>query len=415
MIKIPMGRRVCLATEVTSELTAAQDGGWTFDGVAQLYQRVNDRLMYFFAGSGAKTIRDRVERKAIKLHDGHPRFGAMAASVTGTVGFVSRAEERQNRMLYTAFISSANPEVEVKIRDETINQNSMEIAIVAAVDKAVPLDSVPELQRDFVPIDKDGMAIVLGIREYFWAHLGLVSGSSQDFNSITEPPSLVGLAGLPATAGDWDPAEAKRSLSSWAGEWNSLPNVGKLSCGYLARFGDSSGNAILAGQIAAPDPTGSLVVNLSAIEPAMDDLAKLLKDSGLAQANRKATLDAAYERVKPYLMAASVLTGSSEGDISEDGEREEDLDGPKSTDLSAAIEAPDIPSADSQTAAGPGQPPTAGSEAADVESATDAHLGLHRHLDALRLLNPRVDNGCTTSDRRGLPAPSATGPRGNPA
>ncbi len=406
MKQIAMGRRVCLATEVESTLTKAQNGGWTFLSVAQFYKKVNDRLMYFFPNSGAKTIAERVPRKAIKLHSGHPRGFLMAASVRETVGFVASAEERQSMMRAENFISRTEEEIADKVSDETITENSMEIIILSAVPKVVEIEAIPELAREFASLNKDGKAVVMGVKEFHWKHLGLVSGSSQDTNAILGPPTMVALAGLDSTRSEWDPASAAERLSRWAGVVSQpgvgdLPNYAKLSCGYLAQLASSDGDLVLAGQIAEPDEDGTLIVNASAIAPALDDLARQLARSGLPTTAQSSTLDAAFARMKPYLLPGSALTATPESGISTEGAAETAAKSPDGTEKSAAQQdSKPAAAADSQLAAGPAQPPTVGSEETDTESVTNAHLDLMSRIDAFRIRYPRVAHESAAASRR---------------
>ncbi len=92
MKHVPTGRQVCLAAEVTSpNLSKAQNGGWTYQAMAQIYKKPNRHLFYFFPGSGARTIKSRVPSKSIKIHDGHPKGHLTDAPVSATFGFVAGA------------------------------------------------------------------------------------------------------------------------------------------------------------------------------------------------------------------------------------------------------------------------------------------------------------------------------------
>ena len=404
MIKVPMGRRVCLATEVSSSLSEGSEG-FTFEAVAQLYGRVNDRLMVFLRNSGAKTIQERVPRKAIKIHNGHPRGFLTAAAVTDTLGFVLRAEERQNRMLYTGFISE--PHVDAlarKFTNGTITENSMEMVILSAVERFVELDQVPELARPFAPMNSDGKAIVTGIKEFSWRHIGLVSGSAQDFNAILGPPQMVGLSGLPLSAEAWAPEDARAALSEWAGTVamspaRPCPNLARLGCGYLAQLSSSDGDIVFAGQIAAPDESGRLVVSAGAIEPAISDLKTQLAQSELTESQQSDALGAAYELVGSYLRQGASLTPLAASDSPEEGTGAKALSDLESTGNSAAQEDSGLPQSDSRSTAGPASPPTAGGKSAALRAAQSAHLDRVARIEELQRRNPGVANEPTSPSR----------------
>ncbi len=375
-----------LAAEVGKDLTSAQNGGFTYDAVAQLYQTPNEHLMYFFAGSGAQTIRLRVPTRAIKIHDGHPSGGETDASVDKTVGFVPRAQELKNRMLYTGFISKTEEKIADKISDETINQNSMEITVLEAVPKAVDIDTVPEIARRFASRDAEGRAVLMGVRQYMWRHVGLVSGSSQGIPAILRPPTMVSMSGLPVSTRPWDAGDALDRLQSWAGSVHlpggdcvPVPNHVSLSSGFLAQLADEHGDFVLAGHFAAPDDDGNLWAYREAIPAALDDLRRKLAASSLKGDACDAMMDSAYRQVGPYLTAAA------------------------SADITEPHAAPKAVVAVSQSTAGPAQPPTVedGSDEADRESAMNAHqelMGLCKEVEAQ---TQGGENGIDTKISRG--------------
>ena len=172
---------VSLAAHITGpDLTSVQGGGWTYGAIAQLYKKVNQHLLYFFPRSGTKTIMERVPRRAIKIESGHPGEWPQHADVGTTLGFVQSAEERQSSMRYVGFLSAHAEEAADKITDKTITENSIVLVTMTRVPKSVAIEQVPEVSRPFVSLDKDGNAVVTGIKEYRWESVGLVPASSQE-------------------------------------------------------------------------------------------------------------------------------------------------------------------------------------------------------------------------------------------
>lgn len=390
---------VSLSAHVESGLTSAQNSGWTYKAMAQIYKTPNDHLMFFFEGSGARTIQLRVPSKSIKIHNGHPAGSQMDASVRETVGFVSEAHEFRTRMEYLGFISKTEEEIADKIADETITQNSMEISVLKSEPKPVDIDTVPEHARRFASLDSDGKAVMLGVREYMWRHIGLVSGSSQDVPAILEPPVMVMLSGLPVSSTPW-PSDAEASLSEWAGiisrqGADPVPNYAKLAAGHLAQFADDQGDFVFAGQFAAPDEAGELVVHSAAIHLALQDLRDKLESSTLAPDSRTAVMDSAWRRVRPYMVpAASRLTAEQEPAIHISAAADTAPGNLIGTGNPTVEGAQEPQAALSQIAPGSAaMSPTAGSEEAGRKLAEDAHLELMNLCDEVSAPTEGGTNG----------------------
>ncbi len=395
---------VSLAVEITSpDLTKVHGGGWTYGAIAQLYKRVNQHLLYFFPGSGTKTIQERVPRSAVKIESGHPGMWPANADVASTIGFVQTAEERQSSMRYTGFLSKSSEEAADKIADRTITENSMVVVVMTRVPKSVDIQSVPEVSREFVSLDKDGNATVTGVKEYRWETVGLVPGSSQDFNAIISPPTMVGsVAGLSVGSSPWDTSVALSSLRRWGGE-----NPVKLSQAYLAQWYDEDGELILAGQVATPAIDGQLVVNVDSIPSAFADLMVKLGASPLPAAARQATVAAAEKQAQECAQRlASSLTTIISGGKSQSGATEPASGHAKSIAMATAEDDPITATATSQEPAGPAEPPTVGSTETDKSLVTIAH----KNLMERQIRYPKVANVPTTAGG-GSPEEGASGRR----
>ncbi len=357
-------RGISLAAEIVSANLASDEsrGGWTYEAIAQVYKKPNDRLMYFFPNSGRKTIRDRVPKAFVKIKNGHPD----GSSVRDVLGFVAEAQERQSGVRYKGFISSTEPEIADKISDRSINQNSIELIPLQTVPKPVDIDTVPEIARRFATLDADGKAILLGVKQYFWDAIGLVAASSQDIDAIISPPTMIPLQRFPVGSGDWDaPAEALR-LKNWGGE-----SYSKLSSGHLVRFYSPGGELHFAGQVASPNENGHMVISVAAIPAALEEVKKALLVSGIDDQAQSRTLAAAFDQAAAYLRRAGQrLTLSPADDIHESGVADsatESLESIATVTASSALE--HAAAANSQTTAGPARPSTVGSEQADKASA----------------------------------------------
>lgn len=387
---------VSLAAEVTSpDLTAVHDGGWTYGAIAQLYKKVNQHLLYFFPGSGTKTIQERVPRSAVKIESGHPGMWPANADVESTLGFVQKAEERQSSMRYTGFLSKSSEEVADKIADRTITENSMVVVVMTRVPKSVDIQAVPEVSREFVSLDKDGNATVTGVKEYRWETVGLVPGSSQDINAITSPPTMVGsVAGLSVASAPWDATVALSSLRSWGGE-----NLVKLSRAYLAEWYGPDGELVLAGLVASPDEAGALVVNAFSMPAAMRDVEAKLACSGMAEGARGLTLAAARRQAQECLSRLhKSLTAALDDGKPQPGAAGIASGPVESIALATADDDdPITATATSHEPAGPATPPTVGSEETDKRLVTIAHQDLNRRLDAAKVRYQQVaDESATT-------------------
>ncbi len=360
------------------KLRKVKGGGFEFEGVAQVYGAVNDRGMKFLPGSATKTIQERVANGSVAITDGHPQN----AEVSSTLGFVKSAKDTEGGIPYVGFLSATEEVIADKITDGTIKQNSVRMQPLRVVALHVPLNEVPEQIRKFQPIDKDGLAIVAGIQQWRWIDLGLVSNSAQDVRAIFEPPTLVPFQGLAASQDGWTAAEGESKLK----EWSKIPAC--QAAAHLAQFYAPDGEIVLAGQIAAPDDEGRLIVSISALPVALDELLAALAVSSLSEDAQHATFTAAYRHVRRY---ETPLTESSQ---------------------SATLKPTAATDAASQESAGPvQQPPTVGSEDASHQ------LAMLTQLDAMariRELQRRLTEGPVhepAGHRRGLSTAERPGSR----
>ena len=198
------------------------DAGWTYSMWAQFYSMINDRAFWFFPGSFAKTIKERVSRNAVKISDGHP-FEPDAAN---TLGRVVTAEETPRGCRYTGFLTRSSEEAAEKINNGTINENSVHVRIVKADRIERPLEDVPDSARPWVEITENGLAVITGITEVMWWAVGLVPASSQDKDAVISVPSAVSFDDLPVSLSPWNPAGARERLEAWAGAVVSVPSQG---------------------------------------------------------------------------------------------------------------------------------------------------------------------------------------------
>lgn len=372
--------RVALAS---IEAPTASDGGWQFRATAQVYNRVNDRLMVFRPGSGAKTIAERVPAGRVKIHDGHPWNPAASQ----TVGKVLAAEESDAGVTYTGFISGSEEAIATKLSEGVVDENSIEILVMREDVAEVDLEDVPEAARPWAQITPAGLAKVREIQEWMWFAIGLVSGSSQGVPAILEPPTFVPYQDLPvaALATSWDPDGAAARLQEWAGvnQAGAGERWARLQRAFLCRGGAPEGPGFEF-QI-ADVLEGELVVVPEALEAALRNLeARIVSTDSVAT---RATLLAAARHVGRY---EARLTSS--------------LTNAPAVVQTAAVNSPaevGAPATPPTTDAGHELPPTAGpatpptdtdgSTTVDLEHAARAERlrGLQTDLADLRLPNER--------------------------
>ena len=206
----PEPTRVTLAAQF--EDITESDAGWTYSMWAQFYNLVNDRGWLFFNGSFSKTIRERVSKNRVKVHDGHN----WRSNATDTIGRVLSAEEKPRGCRYVGFLTRSQEATAQKLSDGTIDENSVEITITKAEKIERPIEEVPERLRPWVEITTEGKAVLTGIREVLWWDVGIVSKSSQDLPALIEAPAAVSFQDLPVSLSRWDPEGARGRVADWA-------------------------------------------------------------------------------------------------------------------------------------------------------------------------------------------------------
>lgn len=249
------------------------DAGWTFSMWAQFYNLVNDRGWLFFNGSFAKTIRERVSKNRVKVHDGHNWM----QNATNTIGRVLSAEEKPRGCRYVGFLTRSQEATAEKLSDGTMDENSVEVTITKAEKIERPLDQVPERIRPFVEITTEGLAVLTGIREVLWWDVGLVSKSSQDRPALIDAPVAVSFQDLPVSLSRWDPEGARERVADWA----TGGDIARLSRAHVLQL--PGGECF--GQI-ADVVDGDLVVVAGALDDAVkrvaEGLSGVLADSEIA-------------------------------------------------------------------------------------------------------------------------------------
>ena len=402
-------RRVTLAATIKGGITERQKGGFLYNGIGQFYNRVNDHLMYFHRGSGAKTISERVTAARVAIVDGHPTQG----EASRVLGKVVSAEETPH-LNYVGLISATEFKIAAKIGDGTIDENSLELVPLDVHPKKVKLEQIPEGLRGFVNVDKDGMVTVRGVRAYRWDAIGLVYGSSQDAQAIFAPPTVITSSNkLSVTRMPWAPRQALDHARNWSGG-----NAMNLSAAHLAEFYDQEGELVLADQIAEPRDD-ELVVNVEAIPAALVDVEKRMRLSGLSKMAQDLTIEAAHSQATACLIRLgenlSALTVQLQSGNSIEGAAEiVPSDNLSIATATAGNDTGTPAEADSQTTAGPATPPTVGSKEASITLATEAHLDLMRLADELQFKIPTVGGiNEPTGTGRGPARPDESGRRGD--
>lgn len=198
--------------------------GWVYGANAQSYNTVNDRLMLFRPGSGKKTIAERVPKGRVKIHDGHP----WDPNSDTIVGRVLSAEETNLGVRYQGFLSASEETLVQKIRERTIDENSLELHVLLETPAEVEIAAVPEHVRKWVHLSSSGKAVVRGIDEWMWTAIGLVSRSSQGSPAILEDPRVVTFQDLPVVtsgAPAWDPDAVHARLSAWSVGGRPVPQA----------------------------------------------------------------------------------------------------------------------------------------------------------------------------------------------
>ena len=251
-----------------------RDGGWLFPAVAQFYTRggqrvVNDRLMMFREGSGAKTIRERVPDGRVKVYDGHHWHH----SSTSTAGRVLTAEERPDGVYYQGWLDRTEEKLAEKLRTRVIDENSLELFILREDAVEVPMDWIPVQARRWADIAPSGNPVVREILEWMWLGIALCPDSSQGIPAILDDPAWMPFQDLPVTTSTaWNASDAAARVSAWAG--SGTARIPRLARAHLARGG--AGEKFLG--LVADVQDGQLVVVREALEGAYGELAGLLKD-----------------------------------------------------------------------------------------------------------------------------------------
>ena len=249
------------------------EGGYVFGGLAQAYNIVNDKLMIFRAGSGLKTIAERVALGKVKIHDGHPRD----PNSDTIVGRVLSAAEGPQGVTYQGFLSATEKGLATKMQERIIDENSIELYVLRERPLEIALDSVPIQSRRYVDIAPSGLAIVREVLEWQWLAVGLVSCSSQGIRGILETPKMIPYQDLPLAARRtaFDALAARGRVEAWAGR--GAESSARLSRAFLARAGYEGDRAKFAGLI-ADVVDGELVVVPGALDAAYAELETLFKE-----------------------------------------------------------------------------------------------------------------------------------------
>lgn len=337
-----------------------QDGGFVFGGLAQAYGIVNDKLMLFRAGSGAKTIAERVPLGKVKIHDGHP-WDPNSESI---VGRVLSAVEGPQGVTYQGFLSSSEKRLALKMQERIIDENSIELYVLRERPLEVALDSVPVQSRRWVDIAPSGLAIVREILEWQWLAVGLVSCSSQGIRGILETPKMIPYQDLPLAARreGFDAPAARARVEAWAG--TGAERSARLSRAFLARAGTENGAQKFAGLI-ADVVDGELVAIPAALDAAYAELESMFKES-------PEILAAAARTIGRYEGRVRLTTGAAEAQNA-DTTTEAAPEIPAETDRPAS-DPESEPASEPEATAGPTSSPTAavgGSEEAKENDEAD--------------------------------------------
>ncbi|HAX82643.1 MAG TPA: hypothetical protein DCY40_08765, partial [Actinobacteria bacterium] len=185
-----------------------KDGGWVYSALAQFYELVNDRLMFFVYGSGLKTIAERVPTGRVKIHSGHP-YDPNAATILGKV-IEARETRGDGGVWYRGYLSGSEEKVATKLLEGVIDENSLELFVLREADREVEIADVPEHVRRWIRVEPNGKTLVREIREWRWDAIGLVSSSSQGRRALLDPPTMIPFDDLPLASATtaWDPKAA---------------------------------------------------------------------------------------------------------------------------------------------------------------------------------------------------------------
>jgi hypothetical protein len=267
------------AAAAPPKFTQVEEGGWTFDALAQAYDIVNDRLMRFGFGCARKTIKESVPSGRVKIERGHP----WQRDDRTTVGNVRTASEDKTGsfgpgLYYNGFISKAEGDLVTKMSEKVIDENSLVLFVMQEKVAEVEIEEVPEMARRWAYLTPKGKAEIRQIVEFKWLSIGLLPASSQGVPCIVNPPQLIPYQDLPlaAVSTSWDSNAAAQRLQAWATDGRSGEiNRARLAAGYLARGSGAAGGPVYLGQV-ADVVDGQLVVVPRALDKAFHQLEDLL-------------------------------------------------------------------------------------------------------------------------------------------
>lgn len=297
-------------------------GNLMYRAVGQFYDVPNDRLMVFRKGSFAKTIPERAERGRVPIFDWHLH------SLGQTIGKVVSAEETDRGMVYTGMISAAHPEVQQKMREGLILENSVEITHIRSGATLARYDDIPvRLRASFdngilyspegevlAAVDKDGMVEAWEIQEVSWHGIGLLSASAQDRPAIISIGGAIEYQDLPvADVGiNFDRTAAAARVLQAATSPDGTVNLAMLRRAYFAEGPLSNGMPSMLGLI-ADVVDGQLVAVPSALQAAVEEVESHCDRTTATNAYRIA---GRYEQKaalgRPMLGAADFAAGVAE-------------------------------------------------------------------------------------------------------
>lgn len=286
------------------QIDPAKEGGWMYSALAQVYEKVNDRLMIFHQGGAKKTIRERVNSGRVKIEDGHP----WDRTSDSTVGLVMSAEEKPDGLYYRGFLSKTEGDLVQKMSEGIIDENSLVLYVLREGTAEVDISEVPEMARTWVSMSSSGKAIVRDIKEWVWLSIGLLPASSQGIPCLIDPPRVVPYQDLPLASAStaWDPEGAARRVEAWAHDPRTgATNYARLASAYLGR-GRGEGRPGFLGPI-ADVVDGELVVVPAALESAYLELEDLLEKDPLSLASAARTIGRYEGRMRADLTAAQEL------------------------------------------------------------------------------------------------------------
>lgn len=292
-----------------STLKEAEGGGWTFEMAAQLIGVVNDHLMRFSSGSGAKTIAERVADGRVKIVKGHP----YAAGPADTCGRVFSAEERVvelqsgpvRAVAAECFLDASEAETASKLKSGVIDECSLELHVLRETRAEVSIDVVPPQARRWCEMTSGGLAIVRQIEEWMWLSVGLVANSSQGVRSLL-CPRVLPFADLPVSSSTpWDAEGALVRLAAYGSTPGRLRDLAGAFV-LRARAGDGIPYRVPIGDVV----DGELVIVREAIEEAYARLAAEDKDVALPAIRVLARYEA---RLTSNVTVPETVTGTDDG------------------------------------------------------------------------------------------------------